>query len=1009
MKKAMMATWSESEESSEEENEKEVANMCFMAIDDLDEWVLKTYDRDESKFALLTKRKGGYVTFGDNAKGRIIGQGNIGNGTSSLIESVLLVDGLKHNLLSISQLCDKGFKVILKHLIVSSMIFKMTKPSSWAIDMFSSMHDQSWLWHRRLGHANMDLISQLNKDELIRGLPKINFQKDKVCEACQMGKQIKNSFKNKNFISTSRPLELLHMDLFGPSRTPSLGGKSYAYVISEAFYEFSKFCNKVQNEKGFTITCIRSDHGREFENFDFEEYCNKHGINHNFSAPRTPQQNGVVERKNRTLQEMARTMLNENNLPKYFWAEAVNTSCYVLNRILLRPILKKTPYELWKSKKPNISHFKVFGCKCFILNTKDNLGKFDAKSDVGIFLGYSTSSKAFRVFNKRTMVVEESIHVIFYESNHSLQERESFDDDLGLETSMGKLQIEDKRQQEESGEDPKKEESPLALPPPQQVQGESSQDLPKDWKFVINHPQDQIIGNPSSGVRTRSSLRNICNNLAFISQIEPKNIKDAIVDENWMIAMQEELNQFERSEVWELVPRPSNQSVIGTKWVFRNKMDENGIIVRNKARLVAQGYNQEEGIDYEETFAPVARLEAIRMLLAFACFKGFILYQMDVKSAFLNGFINEEVYVEQPPGFKSFNFPNHVFKLKKALYGLKQAPRAWYERLSKFLLKKGFKMGKIDTTLFIKTKEKDILLVQIYVDDIIFGATNDSLCKDFSKCMHSEFEMSTMGELNFFLGLQIKQLKEGTFINQAKYIKDLLKRFNMEEAKVMKTPMSPSIKLDMDEKGKSIDSTMYRGMIGSLLYLTASRPDIMYSVCLCARFQSCPKESHLSVVKRILRYLKGTMNIGLWYPNGDNFELIGFSDADFAGCRVERKSTSGTCHFLGHSLVSWHTVGLCCAQILWMKQTLSDFNLSFEHVPIKCDNTSAINISKNPVQHSRTKHIEIRHHFLRDHAQKGDITLEFVSTKDQLADIFTKPLSEEQFSDIRRQLGVISL
>ncbi|RVW74396.1 Retrovirus-related Pol polyprotein from transposon RE1 [Vitis vinifera] len=401
---------------------------------------------------------------------------------------------------------------------------------------------------------------------------------------------------------------------------------------------------------------------------------------------------------------------------------------------------------------------------------QDNLGKFDAKSDVGIFLGYSTSSKAFRVFNKRTMVAEESIHVIFDESNNSFQERESFDDDLGLETSMGKLQIEDKRQQEESGEDPKKEESPLALPPPKQVQGESSQDLPKDWKFVINHPQDQIIGNPSSGVRTRSSLRNICNNLAFISQIEPKNIKDAIVDENWMIAMQEELNQFERSEVWELVPRPSNQSVIGTKWVFRNKMDENGIIVRNKARLVAQGYNQEEGINYEETFAPVARLEAIRMLLAFACFKDFILYQMDVKSAFLNGFINEEVYVEQPPGFQSFNFPNHVFKLKKTLYGLKQAPRA------------------------------------------------------------CEFEMSMMGELNFFLGLQIKQLKEGTFINQAKYIKDLLKRFNMEEAKVMKTPMSSSIKFDMDEK-----------------------------------------------------------------------------DADFAGCKVERKSTSDTCHFLGHSLVSWHS------------------------------------------------------------------------------------------------------
>ncbi len=253
------------------------------------------------------------------------------------------------------------------------------------------------------------------------------------------------------------------------------------------------------------------------------------------------------------------------------------------------------------------------------------------------------------------------------------------------------------------------------------------------------------------------------------------------------------------------MPRSQNQSVIGTRWVFKNKMDENDIIVRNKARLVAQGFNQEEGIDYEETFAPVARLEAIRMLLAFACFKDFVLYQMDVKSAFLNGFINEEVYVEQPPGFQSFNFPNHVFKLKKALYGLKQAPRAWYERLSKFLLKKGFKMGKIDTTLFIKTKENDMLLVQIYVDDIIFGSTNDSLCKEFSLYMQSEFEMSMMGELKYFLGLQIKQTQEGIFINQAKYCKELIKRFGMESAKHMATPMSTSCYLDKDESGQSID------------------------------------------------------------------------------------------------------------------------------------------------------------------------------------------------------------
>ena len=283
------------------------------------------------------------------------------------------------------------------------------------------------------------------------------------------------------------------------------------------------------------------------------------------------------------------------------------------------PSLDKTSYELWKNKKPNIIYFKVFGNKCFILNIKDNLENFDAKSNVGIFLGYSLSSKAYRVFNKKTMVVEEFVHVVFEESNDSLERGESIDDDVGLDFSMGRLQIEDGAHQQEEEIDSKNEkESPLAPPPPPQLkQGESSQRLPKEWKFVTNHPQDQIIGNPSIGVRTRSSLRNICNNLAFISLIEPKKLNDVIVNENWVIAMQEKLNQFERNEVWELVPRPNNQSVIGIKWVYRNKMDENGIIIRNKARLVAQGYNQQEGIDYEETFTLVARLEAIRMLLAF--------------------------------------------------------------------------------------------------------------------------------------------------------------------------------------------------------------------------------------------------------------------------------------------------------------------------------------------------------------------------------------------------------
>ncbi|GJT07683.1 retrovirus-related pol polyprotein from transposon TNT 1-94 [Tanacetum coccineum] len=334
---------------------------------------------------------------------------------------------------------------------------------------------------------------------------------------------------------------------------------------------------------------------------------------------------------------------------------------------------------------------------------------------------------------------------------------------------------------------------------------------------------------------------------------EPKNVNEALTDDSWIIAMQEELIA---NDVWELVPQPRNMTIIGTKWVFRNKLYENGIVSRNKARLVAQGYNQQEGIDYDETYAPVARLESIRILLAYACALDFKLFQMDVKSAFLNGFINEEVYVAQPPGFIDFEKPDHVYKLKKALYGLKQAPKAWYDRLKAFLIKHEYKMGMVDNTLFTKKKSSNLIIVQIYVDDIIFGSTCQDMCDEFAKIMHDEFEMSMMGELNFFLGLQIKQMEDGIFFNQSKYIKEMLKKFGLEDSKPMKTPMSSDTKLTKDEECESVDSTKYRGMIGSLLYLTASRPDIMFSVCLCARFQEAPKTSHLEAVKRIFVQLK---------------------------------------------------------------------------------------------------------------------------------------------------------
>jgi hypothetical protein len=351
------------------------------------------------------------------------------------------------------------------------------------------------------------------------------------------------------------------------------------------------------------------------------------------------------------------------------------------------------------------------------------------------------------------------------------------------------------------------------------------------------------------------------------------------------------------------------------------------VVTRNKAQLVAKGYSQVEGLDFDETYAPIARLESIRILLAYATYHGFKLYQMDVKSAFLNGPIKEDVYVEQPPDFEDSEYPNHVYKLSKALYGLKQAPRAWYECLRDFLITNGFKVGKVDPTLFTKTVAKDLFVCQIYVDDIIFGSTNKSTCEEFSRIMIQKSEKYMMGELKYFLGFQIKQLQEGTFISQTKYIQDILMKFGMKDGKPIKTPMGTNGHLDLDTGGKSVDQTVYQSMIGSLLYLCASRPDIMLSVCMCTRFQADPKEVHLRTVKRIMRYLVYTPKFGLWYPKGSTFDLIGYSDADWAGCKIDRKSTSGTCQFLGRSLVSWASkkqnfVALSTASRVYCRKTL---------------------------------------------------------------------------------------
>ncbi|GKB79735.1 putative ribonuclease H-like domain-containing protein, partial [Tanacetum coccineum] len=436
-----------------------------------------------------------------------------------------------------------------------------------------------------------------------------------------------------------------------------------------------------------------------------------------------------------------------------------------------------------------------------------------------------------------------------------------------------------------------------------------------------DHPKEQIIGDLLSAPQTRRMTKS--------AQEHAMKVTQALTDPSCIEAMQDELLQFRLQKVWRLVNLPKGKHGIGTKWVYRNKKDERGIVVRNKARLVSQGYTQEEGIDYDEVFASVARIEAIRLFLAYASFMGFIMYQMDVKSAFLYGNIEEEVYV----------------------------------------------------------------------DDIIFRSTKKSLCVEFEQMMHKRFQMSSMGELTFFLGLQVKQKDDGIFISQDKYVADILKKFDFVTVKTASTPIETNKAFLKDEEAEDVDVHLYRSMIRSLMYLTVSRPDIMFVVYACARFQVTHKVTHLHAVKRIFRYLKGQPKLGLWYPRDSSFDLEAFSNSDYARASLDRKSTTGA---------EYVAAANCYGHVLWIQNQMLDYGLNFMNTKIYIDNESTICIVKNPMFHSKTKHIEIRYHFIRDSYEKRLIQVIKIHTNHNVADLLTKAFDVSRFQYLTASIGMLN-
>ncbi|GJR36863.1 putative ribonuclease H-like domain-containing protein [Tanacetum coccineum] len=689
--------------------------------------------------------------------------------------------------------------------------------------------DESNLWHKRLGHVNFKTINKLVKGNLVRGSPSKLFEINQTCVACQKGKQHRASCKTKIVSSISQPLQMLHMDLFGPTFVKSLMKKMYCLVVTDDYSRFSwifflatkdetseilkTFITGIENLIDLGVKMIRCDNRTEFKNW----------------------------------------VMNQ--------AEAVNTACYVQNRVLVIKPHNNTPYELFLGRKPALSFMRPFGCPVTILNTIDHLGKFDGKADKGFFVGYSTNSKTFRVLNSRTRIVEEKLHVQFSENTPNIAGSGPnwlFDIDTLTKSmnykpvaagnlsngsagtkacdNVGKARVETVPSTEEPRVNQKKDANVNSTNNINTVSLTNNtagiEDNAVDENIVygcaddLNMPnlEDIVYSDDDEEVGAEADINNLDAFIPVSSILTTRIHKDHRVEQiirDLNLApqtrrMTKNLNEHEEPKQT-LVELPNGKGAIGTKWVFRNKKNERGIVIKNKARLVAQGYTQEEGIDYDEVFAPVARIETIRLFLAYASFKDFVVYQMDVKRAFL---------------------------YEKALYGLHQAPRAWYETLLTYLLD-----------------------------------NRKEMCTEFEKMMHKKFQMSSIGELTFFLGLQVKQKEDGIFISQDKYVNEILNKFGFSDMKTASKPMETHKSLLKDEKGEDVDEHLYRSMIGSLMYLTSSRPNIMFAVCQ-------PK-------------------LGLWYPKDSPFDLVAYTNSDYAGASLDRKSTTGGCQFLGCRLISW--------------------------------------------------------------------------------------------------------
>ena len=759
---------------------------CFSAKYTSESWLIDsgctnhmTYDRN--LFKDLKPTETSKVKIGDGTYIPAKGKGTIvitTNSGTKTISDVLYVPDIDQNLLSVGQLVEKGFDLLFGkgHCVIydavgEQILHVKMRRKSFSFDpteeeqvAYSTRTNNMEIWHKRLGHCHVQRMLEMKKKEMTRDFSMIAADLPN-CDACQFGKQNRLPFPKSSWRALQK-LQLIHTDVAGPQRTLSLKGSRYFILFiddytrmcwvfclkykSEVAGVFWKFKKSVENQSGCKIQCLRSDNGTEYTSSQFNSFCEEAGIEHQLTAPYTPQQNGVSERRNRFVMEMVRCMVHEKNFPKKFWAEAASTAVFLQNRLPSKALKDQTPFEAWYGYKPSLKFLKVFGCVCFVYIPQNKRDKLDKKAIPGIFVGYSLVSKAYKVYHPQTgnMTISRDVH--FNE-----EEEWNWNDSqtLLLEPILSEEKAEEKANEQ--------------------------------WL-------DELVDDqPVRGTRLLFDIYQRSN----VAICEPAGHEEALKDPKWKKAMEEEMSMIQRNETWELIDKPADKKVIGVKWVFRMKLNADSSINKYKARLVVKGYAQIFGVDYSDTFAPVARLDTIRMLLAISAQKGWKVFQLDVKSAFLNGVLQEEIYVEQPAGFIVQGAEDKVYLLKKALYGLKQAPRAWYSRIDNHLQSLGFKKSLSEATLYVKHKDNDVLIVSLYVDDLLVTGNNALLVEEFKQEMKQVFEMTDLGLMNYFLGMEIIQSKNEVFICQKKYAKEILKKFHMEECRAISTPMNQKEKL----------------------------------------------------------------------------------------------------------------------------------------------------------------------------------------------------------------------